>query len=306
MKPQKKVSKSKMREFEKIAAKNRVTAKRIAKMRQDIILSFARPSTREGVHSSLVIPPNNVIELHKRRKSASRLPGKGDPAKQRPESFRYQIGFMVPRFQKSSRYMQQVAKAKREHLSEVEELIRDSKRVKAIDNDIAKFLTLGDMNKVASLRKARESAVKKIRAQHVKAQKAKGKVVAATNAAINAANEAGTAGLGELPDFGSMFGGALSDIGVSLKETLQTGITGVIQAKTAAEIAKTEMDAQRKLMELQLKMQQEIAKNAPVIPAQSPVASVVGTATAAVQAPWYRNPLVIVPAAIGGYLLLKK
>lgn len=301
MKTRKKISKAKVREFEKIAAKNRATAKRIVALRQKVILGFADPATQDGVHSSMVIAPNNVVQLHKRRKAASRVPGRGDPARQRPESFRYQMGFMEPRFQKSSRYMAQVAQAKREHLSDVQQLVRDSRVIKRINAQIAKFLTLGDTKRVESLRKMREKAVKKIQRQHAKAVRSKGKVVAK-------ASEAGMSGLWD------SFTGAMTDIGVSLKDTIQQGVTGVIQAKTQSEVAQAEVDAQKKLLEKQLEVQRQIEiekqKTAAILAQQTPVQqavqTVTGTAQAALEAPWYRNPMVLLPAAVAGYLLLKK
>lgn len=305
MKP-KKVSKAKVREFQKVAAKNRATAKRIAALRQKVILGFAAPSTREGVHSSLVIAPNNVVQLHKRRKP--KMVAAGDAAHStRPpgEGFRYQRGFMVPRFQKSSRYMEQVAKAKREHLTEVEQLVRDNRQVKRLNDEITKMLTIGDMARVEKLRDQRAKAIKKIQRQHAKAMRAKNKVVAAVNNAPGLSGGVGMGG-GEL-DFLSSFTGALSDIGVSLKDTLQAGVTGVIQAKTAAEVAKAEMEAKAKLMQLQLEMERKAAEErAKANPVQTAVQTVTGTAQAAIQAPWYRNPLVLIPAAVGGYLLLTK
>jgi len=294
-------TKKKIREFEKIAAKNRATAKRIAAMRQKVILGFAAPATREGVHSSLVIAPNNVVQLHKRQKPVSGRPAKGDPAKQRPESFRYQFGHMVPRFQQSSRYMAQIAKAKRAHLTEVEQLVHDSKVIKHIDNQIAKALTLGKMKHVHSLRKTRTQAVKKIQRQYEKTRKAKGRVIAA-------ANDAGLSGLWD------SFKGAMTDIGVGLKETITQGVTGVIQAKTQSEVTQAEVDAQKKLLEKQLEVQRQIEiekqKTAAILAQQTPVQqavqTVTGTAQAALEAPWYRNPMVLLPAAVAGYLILKK
>lgn len=309
MKP-KKVSKVKVREFQKVAAKNRATAKRIAALRQKVILGFAAPSTREGVHSSLVIAPNNVVQLHKRRKP--KMVAAGDAAHStRPpgEGFRYQRGFMVPRFQKSSRYMEQVAKAKREHLTEVEQLVRDNRQVKRLNDEITKMLTLGDMARVEKLRDARAKVIKKIQRQYAKTMRAKQKVISVVNNGAGMSGLSGDVGMGDgaLDDFMSSFTGAFSDIGVSLKDTLQAGVTGVIQAKTAAEIAKAEMEAKAKLMQLQLEMERKAAEErAKMTPVQTAVQTVTGTAQAAIQAPWYRNPLVLIPAAVGGYLLLKK
>lgn len=301
MKTQKKVKvrKEKIREFEKIAKSNRAAAKRIALLRQKTILSFATPSTRDGVHSSQIIAANNVVQLHKRKRAASRIAGKGDPAhKSRPpgEGFRYQMGIMVPRFQQSSRYMAQVAKAKRAHLSEVQELIADSKAIKRTDAKMTELLTIGDMKAVEKIKKVRDAQVKKIKRQHAKTMKAKAKVIAAANDVVS-----GLGGLGEI-DYGSIVDAGANWVKENVGNILTSGVTGVIAAKTAAEVQQEELKAQQTLLKMQQDFAREQAANAAANP--SPVMQ---TLQNTLEKPWYQNPMVLLPAAgILGVILWNK
>lgn len=304
MKTQKKVKvrKEKIREFEKIAKSNRAAAKRIALLRQKTILSFAGPSTRDGVRSSQIIAPNNVVQLHKRKRAASRIAGKGDPAhKSRPpgEGFRYQMGIMVPRFQRSSRYMAQVAKAKRAHLSEVQELIADSKAIKRTDAKMTELLTIGDMKVVEKIKKVRDAQVKKIKRQHAKTMKAKAKVIAAANDVVS-----GLGGLGEI-DFGSIVDAGANWAKENVGNILTGGVTGVISAKTQAEVQQAEMKAQMKLLKMQQDFAREQAAAAAAQP--TPVQTMQTVVQSALEKPWYQNPMVLLPAAgILGVILWKK
>lgn len=310
MKTQKKVKvrKEKLREFEKIAKSNRSAAKRIAALRQKTILSFATPSTRDGVHSSQIIAPNNVVQLHKRKRAASRIAGKGDPAhKSRPpgEGFRYQMGIMVPRFQQSSRYMAQVAKAKRAHLSEVQKLIADSKAIKRTDAKMTELLTIGDMKAVEKIKKVRDAQVKEIKRQHAKTMKAKQKVIAA---AADAAD--GVAGMGTLAgDDSPWYSGLTSWVGANIGNIVTEGVTGVISAETQSMVNQREMEAQQKLIKKQQQFAREQAAAAAAAAAAnpSPMQTIMPVVQSALEKPWYQNPMVLLPAAgILGVILWKK
>lgn len=302
----KKSASAKLVEVKRVAAKNRAAAKKLEMIKQDTILSFAANSRESGTHSSLVIAPDKVVQLRKPKGVQMNKGGKADNA--RLSSFRYQFGVMNPRFQQSSRYMAQVASARREHLNDVEKLIAESNKLKKVDSEISKFLTIGDMARVKSLQKVRESTIKDIKRKHAKAQKAKRKVEEATAKVMT------VAGLGNLPagmgfiggDFLSSFTGVLSDIGVSLKDTVQAGVTGVIQAKTAAEIAEANMKAQAALLKLQQEAAARIAAQQPQQP-QTTAQQVTASVQNSLQKPWYQNPLYLLPAAgILGLILWKK
>lgn len=302
----KKSASAKLAEVKSVAARNRAAAKKLEMIKQDTILSFAANSRESGTHSSLVIAPDKVVQLRKPKGVQMNKGGKADNA--RLSSFRYQFGIMNPRFQQSSRYMAQVASARREHLNDVEKLIAESNKLKKVDSEISKFLTIGDMARVKSLQKVRESTIKDIKRKHTKAQKAKRKVEEATAKVMT------VAGLGNLPtgmgfiggDFLSSFTGVLSDIGVSLKDTVQAGVTGVIQAKTAAEIAEANMKAQAALLKLQQEAAARIAAQQPQQP-QTTAQQVTAAVQNSLQKPWYQNPMYLLPAAgILGLILWKK
>lgn len=305
----KKSTAAKLAEVKSVAAKNRAAAKKLEILKQKTILSFAENSRESGLHSSLVIAPNNVVQLLNAKKPAQKMNSGGKASDPRLSSFRYQFGVMNPRFQQSSRYMAQVASAKREHMNDVERLLAESKKLKETDAEISKFLTIGDMDRVKALQKYREKTVKEIRLKHAKAQKTKRKVEEATAKVMT------VAGMGNLPvGMGgesdtlpavllSQFTGLLSDIGINLGQTVQAGVTGVIQAHTAAEIAKANMKAQAALLRLQQEAQARIAAQNPPTVTQQVTTAVQNS----LQKPWYQNPMYLLPAAgVLGLILWKK
>lgn len=301
----KKSTAAKLAEVKSVAAKNRAAAKKLEILKQKTILSFAENSRESGLHSSLVIAPNNVVQLLNAKKPAQKMNSGGKASDPRLSSFRYQFGVMNPRFQQSSRYMAQVASAKREHMNDVERLLAESKKLKETDAEISKFLTIGDMDRVKALQKFREKTVKEIKRKHAKAQKAKRKVEEATAKVMT------VAGMGNLPvgmggendTLLSQFTGLLSDIGINLGQTVQAGVTGVIQARTAAEIAEANMKAQAALLRLQQEAQARIAAQNPPTVTQQVTTAVQNS----LQKPWYQNPMYLLPAAgVLGLILWKK